>query len=927
MRWAQGSSHLITTESGRQKHRVRHVLCPHSEKATTHMAERTPTQQTTSSLLVGLSEQEAHERRAHGLGNTAAPPPGRSYRQIVVENVFTFINVCLFGLGLTLAVLGRFSDALVSTAVISMNVVVSVVQEVRAKRTLDAIALLTRPTATVVRDGREREVPPEELVIGDTLAVGPGDQIVIDGRVLGVEGDPGDDVRTPVAVDESLLTGEADLVAKQPGDAVYSGSFCVTGGGCYVAEHIGANSFAQQITAEARAFRRVLTPLQQEINLVVRIVLLIVLYLEFLLIVKSVLQRINLAESVENSTIVAALVPNGLFLSIAVAYALGAVRILRFGALVQQANAIESLSHVDVLCLDKTGTLTANRLTVTGVYPLGTTTKQEVERVLSAIAASASGGNKTTEALHAAWPRPRQRLAAEIPFSSARKWSAVEFGDDGADGADGAERHDMTNTASLEGVGYAVAPLRGVYALGAPEMLHPYLRNEPHNVGKLPPSGGAVQWPAIAEQVRVLAERGLRVLLVARSASVSERLENRGDASVLPADMEPLGLVALGDELRPEAQETLSAFARAGVQLKIISGDNAETVAALARQAGIDPSNRVLSGPELDGMGQAEFDAAVASATIFGRITPQQKARLVRSLRQHGRYVAMIGDGVNDVVALKQANLGIALRSGSQATRGVADLVLMQDSFAVLAPAVAEGQRIQNGMHDILKLFLTRIGTVGLVIFSSLVIGIFPLELRQASVVTLFSVGIPAILLAVWAHPGPSPQGSLTRRLLHFVLPPMVLTSALGLLLFVGVYVLRLVEAGAFAARGGVAPLVDMPTAQTTLTAFLVCCGLLLVIFVEPPTGWWVGGNALARDWRPTFLAVGMMIAFAGMLLIPPLRSLFVLAHLGLQEYVLLVLALVVWLTCLRATWRWNLLSRYLGVDVSEIARTRARDA
>ncbi len=827
--------------------------------------------------LQGLSQEEVLARRARGQGNTAPAPTSRSYRQILVENVFTFINLCLFGLGVTLIALGRVADALVSTGVISLNVVVSVVQEVRAKRTLDRIALLTRPTATALRDGKEREVSPEELVVGDVVKLEPGDQIVVDGRVIGGES-------THLAVDESLLSGEADLIAKKPGDTVYSGSFCVTGSGYYVAERVGTGSLAHQITADARAFRRILTPLQQEINLVVRIALLIVVYLEFLLVVTSVAQRINLADSVENSTIVAGLVPNGLFLSIAVAYALGAVRILRFGALIQQANAIESLSHVDVLCLDKTGTLTANRLRVDDVYPIGNLDRTQVEQALGAIAASASGGNKTSQAILAAWPSEPRRLAGEIPFSSARKWSAVAF----------------------EAPAREASDLAGVYALGAPEMLRPYLRDGGSD------ERGSGEWQSIVTRTSELAAQGLRVLLLARAPAVS-RLEDRGDDSTLPMGMEPVGLVALADELRPEARETLRAFGRAGVRPKIISGDSPGTVAALARQAGIDPAVQMVSGPELERMGNAEFDAAAESATIFGRITPQQKARLVRSLRKQGHYVAMIGDGVNDVLSLKQANLGIAMRSGSQAARGVADVVLMQDSFAVLVPAVAEGQRIVNGMQDILKLFLTRISTVGLVILSSLVVGTFPLEVRQGSVVTLFSVGIPAVMLAIWARPGPSAQHGLTHRLLHFILPPVLLTSAFALLLFVGTYALYLFQAGTFATRHGAPALDDYPAAQTTLTAFLVFCGLFLVIFVEPPTPWWTGGNVLNGDWRPTALAVGMMVAFVCLTLIPPLRSLFVLSPLGPQECALVAGTLVAWLFALRVTWRSHLLGRYLS--------------
>jgi cation-transporting ATPase E len=830
--------------------------------------------------LRGLSEQEALARRARGEGNDTPAPTSRSYRQIFTENVFTFINLCLFGLGITLAILGRIGDALISTTVISLNIVVSVTQEIRAKRTLDSIALLARPSAVVLRDGRERSVMPDELVVGDIIHVGPGDQILVDGQLIA-------DGR--LAVDESLLTGEADLVAKTAGDALYSGSFCVTGSGYYVAEHVGAKSLAHQMTASARAFRRVLTPLQREINLVVRIALLIVVYMEFLLALTSVLRQMNLADSVENSTIVAGLVPNGLFLSIAVAYALGAVRILRFGALVQQSNAIESLSHVDVLCLDKTGTLTANRLRVDSVYLLSPAVSDaELGRVLGAFAASASGGNKTTDALLAAWPSPVYVLTGEVPFSSERKWSAVAFGD--AEGA--------------------VPSLHGIYALGAPEALLSHLKISGDGVSPV----GAT---AIEERVGLLAAQGLRVLLVAHAPHAA-RLEDRGDTSELPLGLEPLGLVALGDELRPEAREALSAFIQAGVQPKIISGDNSETVAALARQAGLEGAFKVVSGPELQRMSEAEFDAAAESATIFGRISPQQKERLVRALRQQGHYVAMIGDGVNDVLSLKQADLGIAMRSGSQAARGVADVVLMEDSFEVLVPAVAEGQRILNGMQDILKLFLTRIGTVGVVIFSSLVVGAFPLELRQGSLVTFFSVGVPSIALAVWAHPGPGPQGALVRRLLHFIVPPILLTSVIALLLYVGTYALGLMEAGTFGARNPALLPEDFSVAQSTLTGFLVLCGLLLVIFVEPPSPWWVGGNRLNGDYHPTLLALAMMVVFMLITMIPPLRDLFLLSPLGLQEYALLTLAVTIWLFTVRLTWRTRLLSRYLSVDLDE---------
>jgi len=833
-------------------------------------------------LLTSLSDEEAAARRTRGEGNVAPPATGRSYWQILRENLFTFINITLFGLGFALALLGRWLDAIVSTCVILTNVVVSVVQEVRAKRTLDKIALLTRPQVTLIRSGEEREAPPDEIVIGDILKVGPGDQIVVDGKVVG---------SSRMSVDESQLTGESNLVEKKVGDPVYSGSFCVSGSAYYVTEKVGTQSLANQITAGARAFRRVLTPLQGQINLVIRIVLLIVVYFELLMVMNSFLKRINLAQSVENSAIIASLVPNGLFLSIAVAYAIGAVRIIRFGALVQQSNAIESLSNVDVLCMDKTGTLTANRLQLNSVQPFEGDEAQ-LRRILGVMATSTASPNKTTEAIIAACPEQACALVTEVPFSSARKWSAVAF-DQPADGAS--------------------PVIQGIYILGAPEMLRPHLAEPP-------------AWETISIEVSALATQGLRVLGVAHYPD-PQALEDRGDDSTLPDGLQPLGLISLSDVLRPETRETLQSFISAGVRPKIISGDNPETVAALAQQAGLGPDIKLVSGVDLAQMDDAAFTEAAVSGVIFGRITPQQKERLVQSLRSRGHYVAMIGDGVNDVLSLKQANLGVAMQSGSQATRSVADIVLMEDSFASLAPAVLEGQRIVNGMTDILRLYLTRISTMGLLIVSSLVIGFFPLALRQGSLIVLLSVGIPTVALALWARPGATSRGNLLPSLLHFVLPPMLVSTIIGLVLFYGVYVLLVTPLhidywDLFIRTSN--PIIHTPVtnAQSALSAFLVFAGLLLVIFVEPPTPWWTGGDVLSGDWRPTWLALGLGALFILMELIPPLRNLFALERLGAVEWALVIGATVVWLFLVRLMWRTRILERLVSVDIdSHVSR------
>jgi cation-transporting ATPase E len=819
----------------------------------------------------GLSAAEVEARRAAGLRNTPPPPTTRTYAQIVRENVFTFINNVLFLLGLALVAVGRPFDAVVSLAVISTNIVVSVVQEIRAKRTLDRVALLHRPTATVIRDASAIEVLPEELVVGDLLEVQAGDQIVLDGRMASGR----------MQVDESQLTGESDLIAKTPGAEVYSGSFAVSGNGRYVAEKVGEGSLANQITAGARTFRRVLTPLQREVYVAIRVVLLIVVYLELMLVFNAVIKATDLAVTVGEASILASLVPNGLFVSIAIAYALAAVRILRFGALVQQSNAVESLSHVDVLCLDKTGTLTANKLSFDALHPLAVDA-DELARRLGAATASASAANTTATAIATGLGASAVPIAAEIPFSSARKWSAV-----------------LVDAADTPG-----GPMHGVVALGAPTMLQRYTRADGRD--------GRPRWDVIEQQVADLARQGLRVLLVL--GSDDRTLEDRDDDSTLPDGMTPLGLVTLKDELRPEAGEALAAFIRAGVSPRIISGDDPETVTALARQAGLGPDLELLSGPEIDGMDDPQLRAAVESTTIFGRITPQQKERLVDALRANGHYVAMIGDGVNDVLPLKKAQLGIAMQSGSQATRGVADLILTNDSFAALAPAVLEGQRIRNGMQDILKLFMTRIGTVALLIVSSLVVGVFPLSIRSGSAVTLMTVGIPTVLLVIWARPGPAPDEGLMRSLLRFVAPAAILSSLLGLLTFYGV--LELEVGRTQAAMGYTAALeAAVPLAQTAVTAFLIAVGLFLVIFVEPPTPWWTGGTELSGDWKPTILAVLLMLGIPAVINLPLVNQFFQLEPLPLEYSLAVVVLVAAWVLGVRFAWRHELIERFLGAD------------
>jgi cation-transporting ATPase E len=826
-----------------------------------------PTGDITPTPETGLTAAEVEERRSKGLGNDVDWHSSRSYVQIFRENVFTFINDILFGLALLLVLVGRPIDALISLAVVSTNIVVSVVQEIRAKRLLDKISLLTRPTATVIRDGTTSVIPPDDLVVGDLVEVTAGDQFVLDGRLLAGR----------LQADESLLTGESDLIPKGVGDQVFSGSFATSGSGRYVIEKVGSQSLSNKITEGARAFRRVLTPLQSDVNTVIRVTLLIVVYLELLLVVTSIVKLIPAPEAVSQATVLAGLIPNGLFVSIAVAYALGAIRLLRFGAMVQQSNAIESLSHVDVLCTDKTGTLTANKLTVVECVPFEGDA-DALKQTIGTIVASAAERNKTAEAIAAASPSDAVPTVRDVAFSSARKWSAVAFDTGGA------------------GV------KRGTYVLGAPQMLRDVV-------------APAAPWATIEAEIGKRAALGLRVLIVLWHPK-ADAIEGTDDEPTLAEGFTPLGLVVLQDELRRDAGEVLERFMSSGVHVKIISGDDPDTVVSLARQAGLTGKLASISGTELDAHDDASLADVARRTAVFGRVTPAQKERLVGALRGTGSYVAMIGDGVNDVLSLKRANLAVAMQSGSQATRSVADIILTDDSFAALAPAVEEGQRILNGMFDILSLFLARISTMAIVILSSLVIGFFPIALRNASAVTLFSVGIPAALLAVWAQPGPQPKQTLAGTISRFVVPAAGITSLCALVVLFGSLwfeVMARTPAGATAEQQTEILRVSLPHAQSALTAFLVLAGLGLVIYVEPPLEWLAVIQPLSPDWRPTILAIVLAVVFVLLMTLGPLREIFLLLPLGIGSILLAAAVLVFWFFAVRFLWKHQIVERFIG--------------
>lgn len=810
----------------------------------------------------GLSEAEAQRRHAAGYGNGAGVKTGRTYRDIILQNTFTFINTIFFVIGGVMILLGLASDAVISVSLVGLNVLITISQEIRAKQQLDKIALLTRPTATVIRDNQTRVIDPAEIVLGDVLVVASGDQIVVDGELIG---------DNQLEVDESLLTGESDLVVKAAGDKLLSGSFCVTGKAQFVAQRVGTSSYANTLVRNARAFTTNKTPLQHDVDFIIRLLVMLALVYGVLYGASFVLRQMSVIESVRTAAVIVTLIPNGLFFMVITAYAMGALRMSGKGALIQQVNAIESMSNVDVLCLDKTGTLTANRILLHDVLPASPLDKTELEQILGMFAASVRSGNRTSEAIQRALHAEALPLLDEVAFSSERKWSGF----------------------TIESGAY-----RGAYVLGAPEVLYTYLA----------PDAWFNQ-----QRVNEWAEQGLRVLVMIHHPD-ARTLHDADGQPMLPPQLHTLGLVAFSDELRPEARETIAKFREANIKLKVISGDNPTTVASLARQAGFPSDVKLINGFELDALDDSQLETVAEETTIFGRIRPEQKERIVEALKRRGHYVAMIGDGVNDVMSLKKAQIGIAMQSGSQATRGVADIVLINDSFAALPQAFIEGQRILNGMQDVVKLFLSRTLTVSLIIFGVAVVAeasLFPFIPTHGALLTFLAVGIPTFFLAAWARPGFG-ERRLVHSVVHFVLPAALTVALFG----VFVYVFYLLQTppvmegladGLLLERWLAAP-------RSALTTFLIFHGLLLVLFAEPPVSFFVGGDHFSGDKRPLLLVLVMLAAFVVIVVIEPFRRFFQIELLQLTDYLFIGVLAILCGLLLRTIWRWNVFNRFLGL-------------
>ena len=742
-------------------------------------------------MIQGLSSDDVAERNSDGRTNDVPNPTSRTISQIIKANIFTPFNLLLGILLVIILAVGEYRDALFGFVLVG-NALIGIVQEVRSKRSLDALAVLNAPQSTVRRDGLDKTIASKDVVLDEIIVLMLGDQIVVDGEVL---------ESSNLEIDESLLTGEAESVDKATNDTVMSGSFVVAGSGIMRATAVGADSYAFRLSSEARRFSLVKSELRTGINRVIAIVGWMMIPVALILISSQLATHDGFVAAVQGSVAgLVAMVPEGLVLLTSIAFAVGATRLASKKVLTQELAAIEGLARVDTICLDKTGTLTEGSLSLSTVEHLviQATSAIDPALVLAAIGASDNHPNPSLAAIVAKYPDgPGWTLSNSIAFSSARKWSAAQFAEHGS------------------------------WYLGAPDILLDH----------------AVSNATLATartRMEHYASKGQRVLLLAASSSGL-------NGEILPNGLDPIALVVLDEQLREAAPQTISYFGDQGVAVKVISGDSPVTVGAVAARCGVPGADEPIDARTLPEDQEALADV-LEKHSVFGRVTPQQKRAMVHALQSRGHIVAMTGDGVNDTLALKDADVGVAMGSGSAAARAVARFVLLANDFSVFPSVVNEGRRVIANVERVANLFLTK--TFYAVVLA-IVVGIgrfpFPFLPRHFTIISALTIGIPGFVLALSQNNRRAMSGFL-RRVLRFAIPAGAITAIATLVAY-------LIE------RNADVPL-DQARTVAVITLFTIAIWVLAILC--RPMSWW-----------KYVLIIAMVTGFIGTLSIPGMRNYF----------------------------------------------------
>ncbi|KZF03124.1 magnesium-transporting ATPase [Rhodococcus sp. EPR-279] len=721
----------------------------------------------------GLTEADVARLRAEGKSNDVPARASRSVRDIVRGNVFTRINAILGVLLIIVLSTGSVIDGMFGLLIVA-NSGIGIVQEIRAKRTLDRLAIVGQNKPQVRREGVSKQIPPDEVVLGDIVELGPGDQIVVDGEVI---------ESASLEVDESLLTGEADTVHKLEATQVLSGSFVVAGSGAYRATKVGRDAYAAKLAEEASKFTLVKSELRSGIDKILKFITYLMIPAGALIIYNQLFSSGQALKPALNGMVAALvpMVPEGLVLMTSIAFAVGVIRLGQRQCLVQELPAIEGLARVDVVCADKTGTLTENGMRLSELMLMDEHDSDSVTAALASLAHDDPRPNASVQAVGEAYPdAPGWTQSAVAPFSSAKKWSGLSYGE------------------------------HGNWLLGAPDVL-------------LDASSD------IARRAEETGSRGLRVLLLASS-------DRSVDDDEAPGVVTPRALVILEQKVREDARDTLEYFASQHVEVKVISGDNAVSVGAVAGSLGLPGGDAPIDARDLPEDSDKLADA-VASSTTFGRVRPDQKRAMVGALQSRGHTVAMTGDGVNDVLALKDADIGVSMGSGSAATRAVAQIVLLDNKFATLPYVVGEGRRVIGNIERVSNLFLTKTVYSVLLAFLIGLSGVlsqifhfepipYPFLPRHVTIAAWFTIGIPAFVLSL-APNNERARSGFVSRVMRLAVPSGLIVGSCTFVSYLLVY------------AGPNASETQVTQASTTALITLIMIALWVLAVVARPYNWW----------------------------------------------------------------------------------------
>ncbi|MBS1514761.1 MAG: HAD-IC family P-type ATPase [Bacteroidetes bacterium] len=657
----------------------------------------------------GLTTTEVQQRISQGLVNKSSKQKTKTISEIFIENIFSVFNLIIFSVVVFLFIYyiktgntELVKDTVgVSTAAI-LNLLIAIIQEIKAKRALDKVNLLLKKDVTVIRGGENTIIQQEDVVQDDLILLERGDQIIVDGKMVEAN---------HIEIDESLLTGESVPIIKKENDIVLSGSFCIAGNGIYQAEKIGDHSYAMSVTGLAKKYKFVLTPLQKKINIIVQALFVIALILVAveLSINWSLMANENIEFIRKISTIVMSLVPQGLVLLASVSFALGVYRISKIGAIIQKLNAIESFSNVQIVCMDKTGTLTQNKLSVNRITLAENSNEEEIKKLLGTYALHSSDKNATLRAIDIFDGYSDAKFINEIPFSSETKKSFLEV--------------EIKNE-------------KRIFVLGGYDILSVKLDSVNRDFFQ-----------------KAYTESNLKIyrnLLFGEIKNIQNLDSVKSDLSSI--EITPLSIVSITDQIRTDVMDAINLFLKNGITFKILSGDAPESVQAVAREIGWDISDdKLITGAELEKYtDEEEFTNAVLEKYIFARLKPEHKLRIIKALKKRKIYTAMIGDGVNDLPAIKESDMGIAMEEGSKITKEIADIVLLKNKFSLLPDIFLEGNKIVNSVSSVAKLFLTKNMLVIFLTVLSLSAGLaFPITPRRIALLNIFAIGLPSFLITL----------------------------------------------------------------------------------------------------------------------------------------------------------------------------------